>query len=111
LSFSFNENRHGRRKQAATAKIERRNLTSTLESVPPGMDYATPQDCMLSRTLTVQPKKNAGLYLLSACTVATFVMAPASPVQKSLPSHAVRRMLMGLAMGATMIAIVQSPWG
>src|SRR5580704_3387994 len=53
----------------------------------------------------------AGLYLFSACAVATLLWHPASPVQQSLPSDAVRRMLMGLAMGATMIAIVRSPWG
>jgi hypothetical protein len=39
------------------------------------------------------------------------VMAPASRVQGYLPSDAVRRMLMGLGMGATIIAIVLSPWG
>ena len=50
----------------------------------------------------------AGLYLFSACTVATLLWHPASPVQQSLPSDAVRRMLMGLAMGATIIAIVRS---
>ena len=53
----------------------------------------------------------AGLYLFSACAVATLLWHPASPVQQSLPSDAVRRMLMGLAMGATIIAIVRSPWG
>ena len=53
----------------------------------------------------------AGLYLFSACTIATLLWHPASPVQQSLPSDAVRRMLMGLAMGATIIAIVRSPWG
>src|SRR6202021_2445606 len=53
----------------------------------------------------------AGLYLFSACTVTTLLWHPASPVQQSLPSDAVRRILMGLAMGATIIAIVCSPWG
>src|SRR3984885_7857775 len=52
----------------------------------------------------------AGLYLFSACTVATLLWHPASPVQQSLPSDSVRRMLMGLAMGATIIAIVSLPW-
>jgi aquaporin Z len=51
----------------------------------------------------------AGLYLFSACAVATLLWHPASPVH--LPNDAVRRMLMGLAMGATIIAIVLSPWG
>jgi aquaporin Z len=53
----------------------------------------------------------AGSYLFSACVVATLLWHPASPVQRFLPSDAVRRMLMGLAMGATIMAIVLSPWG
>jgi aquaporin Z len=53
----------------------------------------------------------APLYLFSACTVATLLWHPASAIRQSLPSDAVCRMLMGLAMGATMIAIVRSPWG
>jgi aquaporin Z len=53
----------------------------------------------------------AGLYLFSACVVATLLWHPASPIERYLPSDAVRRMLMGLAMGATIMAIVLSPWG
>jgi aquaporin Z len=52
-----------------------------------------------------------GLYLFSACTVATVLWHPASPIEQSLPSDGVRRVLMGLAMGATIIAIAHSPWG
>ena len=53
----------------------------------------------------------AGVYLFSACVVATFLWHPASPVQAYLPNDAVPRMVMGLAMGATIMAIVLSPWG
>src|ERR1700722_660883 len=53
----------------------------------------------------------AGIYLFSACAVAPFLWHPASPVRGYLPNDAVRRMLMGLAMGAKMMAIVLSPWG
>ncbi len=53
----------------------------------------------------------SGFNLFSACAVATLLWHPASPVQRYLPSDAVRRMLMGLAMGATIMAIVVSPWG
>jgi aquaporin Z len=53
----------------------------------------------------------AGFYLFSACAVATLLWHPHSPIQEYLPSDAVRRMLMGSAMGATIIAIVHSPWG
>ena len=53
----------------------------------------------------------SGVYLFSACAVATLLWHPASPIQRYLGSDAVRRMLMGLAMGATIIGIVLSPWG
>jgi aquaporin Z len=53
----------------------------------------------------------AAFYLFSACAVATALWHPASPLQGYLPSDAVRRMLMGSAMGVTIIAIVLSPWG
>src|SRR5271166_1345738 len=53
----------------------------------------------------------SALYLFSACAVATVLWHPASPIQPYLPSDAVRRLLMGLAMGATILAIVLSPWG
>lgn len=53
----------------------------------------------------------AAIYLFSACAFATLLWHPASPVQSYLPGDAVRRMLMGLAMGATIMAIVLSPWG
>jgi aquaporin Z len=53
----------------------------------------------------------AGVYLFSACAVATLLWHPASPIQQFLASDSVRRMLMGLAMCLTIIAIVLSPWG
>jgi aquaporin Z len=53
----------------------------------------------------------SGIYLFFACVFATLLWHPASPLQPYLPSDAVRRMLMGLAMGAAIIAIVLSPWG
>jgi aquaporin Z len=53
----------------------------------------------------------SAIYLFSACAIATLLWHPASPVQRYVSSDTVRRMLMGLAMGATVIAIVLSPWG
>ena len=52
-----------------------------------------------------------GLYLFVACVVATLLQHPASIVQQSISSGVARGALMGLAMGATAIAIVISPWG
>jgi aquaporin Z len=36
---------------------------------------------------------------------------PASPLRAALPRPALRRVLMGLAMGATSVSLVYSPWG
>src|SRR5262249_42990591 len=36
---------------------------------------------------------------------------PDSPVVHSIPTDALRRVLMGIAMGATSVALVLSPWG
>ena len=53
----------------------------------------------------------AGCYLFSACALATLLWHPASPLQTYMRNDAVRRMLMGVGMGATIILIVLSPWG
>ena len=52
-----------------------------------------------------------GCYVFVACAVATLLQHPASIVRQSISSGFARRALMGLAMGATTIAIVMSPWG
>jgi aquaporin Z len=52
-----------------------------------------------------------GLYLCVTCLVATLLQHPASIVRRLVSSSFARRAMMGLAMGATAIAIVMSPWG
>ena len=52
-----------------------------------------------------------GSYLFVACVFATLLQHPASVVREFVSSSLARRGLMGLAMGATAIAIVMSPWG
>jgi aquaporin Z len=53
----------------------------------------------------------AGCYLFSACALATLLWHPASPLHTYLQNEAVRRLLMGAGMGASVIVIVHSPWG
>jgi len=53
----------------------------------------------------------SGAYLLAACMVATLLQHPGSIVQQTVSSNIARRTLIGLALGATTIAIVTSPWG
>lgn len=53
----------------------------------------------------------SSVYLFSACVAATLLWHPHSPAQRYVANDAVRRVWMGLAMAATIIAIVLSPWG
>lgn len=52
-----------------------------------------------------------GLFMLSAAVFATLLEYPGSPVHQAIGDPTVRRALMGLAMGATAIGIIYSPWG
>ena len=50
-------------------------------------------------------------YMFFACAFAALLQHPASPVRHVVMGGLLRRMLYGLAMGATAVAIVMSPWG
>ncbi|HSK29954.1 MAG TPA: aquaporin, partial [Candidatus Limnocylindria bacterium] len=52
-----------------------------------------------------------GLFMISAFTFAAMLEHPSSPVHQAIAHSLLRRFLMGLAMGATAIAIIYSPWG
>ena len=52
-----------------------------------------------------------GTFMLSACLFGALYESPHSPVRNAISSQLVRRMLMGLSMGLTSIAIIYSPWG
>jgi len=51
------------------------------------------------------------LYMLCTCSFATLLQYPASPVRHFFVSGIVRRALMGLGIGGTVIALIMSPWG
>jgi aquaporin Z len=50
-------------------------------------------------------------FMASALGFTALLEHPGSPVHQAIASPLVRRALMGLAMGATAIALVYSPWG
>jgi aquaporin Z len=52
-----------------------------------------------------------GLFMIAACALATALEHPASPLRQALADAHLRRLVMGLAMGATAITLVRSPWG
>jgi aquaporin Z len=52
-----------------------------------------------------------GFFMIAACLFGALYENPASPVRQAITSTVVRRLLMGISMGLTSIAIVYSPWG
>lgn len=52
-----------------------------------------------------------GAFMVSASLFATLLELPTSPVHAAIPDPFARRLVMGLAMGATAVAIITSPWG
>lgn len=49
--------------------------------------------------------------MVSAFTFGTILEHPDSPIHQAIPHAVLRRLLMGLAMGGTAVAIIYSPWG
>jgi aquaporin Z len=52
-----------------------------------------------------------GIFMVSACVFGSLLGHPGSPLHRAIASPLLGRVLMGLAMGATAIAIIYSPWG
>jgi aquaporin Z len=52
-----------------------------------------------------------GIFMISACAFVVLLEYPSSPIRLALPNADLRRLLVGLAMGATAVALIYSPWG
>ena len=52
-----------------------------------------------------------GLFMLSACGWGSILEYPGSFAHNAIPDPTLRRLLMGILMGVTAIAIIYSPWG
>jgi len=52
-----------------------------------------------------------GLFMLSACLCTVLLEHPASPLRQAIADGSLRRLLTGLAMGLTAIALIYSPIG
>jgi len=52
-----------------------------------------------------------GAFMVSACLFGALYEFPNSPVHQAIASGFLRRILMGMSMGLTAIAIIYSPWG
>jgi aquaporin Z len=52
-----------------------------------------------------------GAFMVSACMFGVLYESPHSPLRQAITSSFIRRMMMGVSMGLTAIAIIYSPWG
>jgi aquaporin Z len=52
-----------------------------------------------------------GTFMLSACLFTTLLFYPGSPLARLVPDPFLRRVIMGLAMGSTAVALNYSAWG
>jgi aquaporin Z len=52
-----------------------------------------------------------GMFMVSAAVVTTLLEHPSSLVHAALPDPTMRRVIIGLAMGLTAIALIYCPWG
>jgi aquaporin Z len=52
-----------------------------------------------------------GTFMLSACLFTTLLFYPGSPLPQLIPNPFTRRVIMGLAMGSTAVALNYSAWG
>jgi aquaporin Z len=52
-----------------------------------------------------------GIFMISACAFVVLLDYPSSPIRQALPNADLRRLLIGVAMGATAVSLIYSPWG
>ena len=75
-------------------------------------ELATAIECLRSHWPEyLMEAAEVGLYLFLTCVFANLLLSPASRVRPFVHRSVELRALMGLAIGATVIAIVTSPWG
>jgi aquaporin Z len=89
--------------QTATLKIQDTQASGPHQSALLAIKSHWPEYLMEAALL--------GAFMISACVFGVLLEHPSSPLQRSIDSPVVRRALMGVAMGCTLIAIVYSPWG
>ena len=70
-----------------------------------------PPSTALKWPLYVYEALELAIFMLSACVFTVILFHPNYPALKLIPSPILRRLLMGIAMGLTAIAIIHSPMG
>ncbi len=52
-----------------------------------------------------------GIFMISACAFTTVIEHPGSPLRQWIDNAFIRRTMIGVAMGLTVIGLIYSPWG
>ena len=91
------------------------NLTLAPEP-PVAVSLSTPERGALASLVSHWPEylMEAGLlgaFMVCACVFGALYEFPRSPIHQAIHSGFLRRVLMGVSMGSTAIAIIYSPWG
>jgi aquaporin Z len=102
---------------SAKQELSANSLKMTLEPVPAATaGPQSPKLGVLAALGTRWPEylMEAGLlsaFMISACLFGALYEFPHSPVHQAIASGFLRRLLMGISMGLTAVAIIYSPWG
>jgi aquaporin Z len=93
--------------QTAPSTIE--ETTSSAMSAPPLLTAS--RALQLHWREYLMEAGGLGFFMIAACLFGALYENPASLVRQAITSPLSRRLLMGISMGLTSIAIVYSPWG
>lgn len=100
-------------------RVEAPNLAVIPMQVPVPTQVAMPETPKLGALASLglhwpEYLMEAGLlagFMVSACVFGALYEFPQSPVHQAIATGFLRRVLMGISMGLTAIAIIYSPWG
>jgi len=100
-------------------RVEAPNLAVIPKQVPMPTQVAMPETPKLGALASLglhwpEYLMEAGLlggFMVSACVFGALYEFPQSPVHQAIASGFLRRILMGISMGLTAIALIYSPWG
>ncbi len=87
-------------------------LIPTTSEANPHAWYMTARDTLKGHWLLyVFEGAELAIFMISACLATVYLFDPSYPALHLLPTASIRRLLMGIAMGATAILIIRSPMG
>src|SRR6266568_1520275 len=94
-----------------TSRIQPRSLPHLLPHLAAAHDKTVGAAATRHYAEYAMEAAGLGIFMVSACVFTALLFHPLSSVAQAVPSLALRRMLMGIAMGCTAYALITSPWG